>query len=119
MQIKGKLIKVLPLQSGEGKVGTWKKQEFVIETEGNYPKKICLSLWGDKINMLQGKENQIVMVDFDLESREYNGRWYTEVKAWKIESVDVNSNTSDKDEDLDWLDHQNNEDLNSDSELPF
>lgn len=85
MNLKGKVIQVLPEQIGQGKNGEWKKQEIIIETEGQYPKKVCVSLWGDKVGaVLNGAS-----VDFsiDPESREYNGRWYTELRAWKVESV--------------------------------
>jgi len=84
MEITGKIIKILPLQSGAGKNGTWKKQEFIIETAAQIPRKICFSLWGDKIDQFGLQEGDEAEVLFDLESREYNGRWYTEVKAWKV-----------------------------------
>lgn len=85
MELTAKLIQVLPLQSGEGKNGPWKKQEIIVETPGQYPKKLCIAIWGDKINesvLMVGNELKLF---FDIESREYNGRWYTEAKAWKIE----------------------------------
>ena len=85
MEITGRIIQLLPLQTGQGKNGVWKKQDFVIETDGQYPKKVCISAWGDKISenvLVEGKE---VTVSFDIESREFNGRWYTDVKAWKVE----------------------------------
>lgn len=86
MDISGKIVQMLPLQSGQGKNGTWKKQEFILETGDNYPKKVCIAVWGDKIDMSQFKTGQLVDVSFDVESREYNGRWYTDVKAWKVVS---------------------------------
>ncbi|PKP27731.1 MAG: hypothetical protein CVU02_02790 [Bacteroidetes bacterium HGW-Bacteroidetes-19] len=89
MEISGKLIQKLPLQSGVGKTGTsWQKQEFVIETIETYPKKICANLWGDKADILQSINigDQVVM-SFHVESREYNGKWYTDVKAWKLETA--------------------------------
>lgn len=85
MDINGRVIQVLPEQSGEGKNGTWKKQDFVLETDSQYPKKICFTVWGDKINSQLMQEGNQLNVSFDVESREYNGRWYTDVKAWKIE----------------------------------
>lgn len=86
MELKGKLLQLLPLQTGEGKNGPWKKQEIIIETtEGQFPKKICISVWGDKINESMLKLGNDLKVSFDIESREYNSRWYTDVKAWKIE----------------------------------
>ena len=85
MQITARLFQVLPLQSGMGKNGEWKKQEVIVETDGQYPKKICISIWGDKINESQLQIGNMLTIDFDIESREYNGRWYTDVKAWKVE----------------------------------
>jgi len=86
MEISGKLIQFLPLQTGQGKNGTWKKQEFVLELGGQYPKKVCIAAWGDKIDMNSFKIGDNIEVSFDVESREYNGRWYTDVKAWKVVS---------------------------------
>ncbi len=85
MQLTAKLIQVLPLQTGTSKNGEWKKQDVIVETDGQYPKKICISIWGDKINESQLTVGNELKIDFDIESREYNGRWYTDVKAWKIE----------------------------------
>lgn len=93
MQLSAKLIQLLPLQTGTGKNGQWKKQDMIVETDGQYPKKICISVWGDKINEDQLKIGNRLKIDFDVESREYNGRWYTDVKAWKIEVEEANSNT--------------------------
>jgi hypothetical protein len=86
MEITGKVFKMLPLVTGQGKNGEWKKQEFVIEIEsGQFPKKVCLSLWGDKIDQASIIEGETVKVFFDIESREYNGRWFTEARAWRVE----------------------------------
>lgn len=85
MQLTAKLVQILPLQSGTGKNGPWKKQDIIVETEGQFPKKVCISIWGDKINENLLKEGAQLNISFDVESREYNSRWYTDVKAWKIE----------------------------------
>jgi len=85
MQFTAKLIQLLPLQTGTGKNGQWKKQDIIVETEATYPKKICVSVWGDKIDASSLQPGNLLKIDFDVESREYNGRWYTDVKAWKIE----------------------------------
>ena len=84
MDISGKITQFLPVQTGQGKNGPWKKQEFILETGDNYPKKICIAVWGDKIDLGSFKPGDTVDVSFDVESREYNGRWYTDVKAWKV-----------------------------------
>jgi len=73
------------MQTGTGKNGQWKKQDIIVETEGQYPKKVCVSIWGDKINENNLKTGNMLNISFDVESREYNGRWYTDVKAWKVE----------------------------------
>ena len=84
MEVNGKIVQLLGVQTGQGKNGTWKKQEFILETGDQYPKKICIAVWGDKIDMSQYRIGDPVQVSFDVESREYNGRWYTDVKAWKV-----------------------------------
>jgi len=84
MQLTAKLIQLLPLQTGNGKNGQWKKQDVIVETEGTYPKKVCISIWGDKIDASMLQPGAMLSIDFDVESREYNGRWYTDVKAWRV-----------------------------------
>lgn len=93
MEIKGKCIAILPLQSGQGKNGEWKSQDFVIETDGQYPKKVCINVYGDKIQYIPAIDAK-VNVSFDVESREYNGRWYTSLRAFKIESGQPTSQTA-------------------------
>ncbi|HEY0680055.1 MAG TPA: DUF3127 domain-containing protein [Chitinophagaceae bacterium] len=86
MQLTGKVLQLLPMQSGTAKNGsTWKKQEFIVETEGQFPKKVCFSMWGDRINETALQPGNTLKIDFDAESREYNGRWYTDLRAWKVE----------------------------------
>lgn len=92
MQITAKLIQKLPLQTGSSRNGEWKKQDIVVETNERFPKKICISIWGDKINPSQLTAGNTLTIDFDIESREYNGRWYTDVKAWKVEAADAANN---------------------------
>ena len=85
MQITAKLTQLLPIQTGTGKNGEWKKQDIIVETDGEYQKKVCISIWGEKINEAQLQIGNLLKIDFDIESREYNGKWYTDIKAWKIE----------------------------------
>jgi hypothetical protein len=85
MEIQGTIHSLLPEVNGQGRNGnTWRKREFILETEGQYPKKVCISVWGDKIDQFPLREGSKVQAAIDVESREYNGRWYTEVKAWKV-----------------------------------
>jgi hypothetical protein len=84
MEITGTVVSLLPMQQGQGKNGTWKKQEFILETPGQYPKKVCLSLWGEKVDETRLTPGEKITASINIESREYNGRWYTDVRAWKI-----------------------------------
>lgn len=85
MEITGKCIVALQIESGTSKSGnTWQKRNFVIETAGQYPKKVCLQLFGDKVNDCPNVGEE-VKVSFDAESREWNGRWFTQLNAWKVE----------------------------------
>jgi len=94
MQLTARLIQVLPLQSGTSRNGEWKKQDIIVETEGQYPKKVCISMWGDKINESVLQINNMLDISFEVESREYNGRWYTDVRAWKVDLVSQDADNS-------------------------
>jgi len=88
MDITGQLIKILPETTGQGAKGPWIKQEFVIETKEQYPKRACFSVWGDKVDILRKfSMSDMVKVSFNIESREHQttGRWYTELRAWRID----------------------------------
>jgi hypothetical protein len=84
MEIAGVVIALLPLQTGQGKNGVWKKQEFILEIPGQFPKKVCMSLWGEKVDENRISVGDKITASINIESREYNGRWYTDVRAWKI-----------------------------------
>lgn len=85
LELIGKITQVLPEKSGTSARGPWRKQEYVIEIPGEYPKQVCFMVWGDKIDQFGIQQGQELTVHFDLESREYQGRWYTDVKAWRVE----------------------------------
>lgn len=85
MEFEGKVIAVLPPVSGTSARGEWKKQEVVFEQDGEFGRKVCVSFWGDKAQDAAGlREGDRASVAANVESREYNGRWFTEVRAWKI-----------------------------------
>ena len=94
MEITGKIIELLTEKSGQSANGQWRKQEYVLQTEAEYPKKVCFMVWGDKIDQFNVKQDESLTVSIDLESREYNGRWYTDVKAWKVSRVGTEVNHS-------------------------
>jgi hypothetical protein len=87
LDVIGKIVQVLDLQTGTSARGDWKKQEFILETEEQYPRKICISLWGDRIADITGIQlgKELITVSVSIESREFNGRWYTDVRAWRIQ----------------------------------
>ncbi|NLO70143.1 MAG: DUF3127 domain-containing protein [Porphyromonadaceae bacterium] len=91
MDISGKVIAVLPEQSGQGKNGLWRSQDFVIETSEQYPKKICINLFNDRIDKFPIAVGENVTVSFDIESREYNSRWYTTIRAWNVRKEEAAS----------------------------
>ena len=91
MEVVGKIIQVLPEQNGVGRNGNpWKLQGYVLETFDQYPRKVHFEVFGeDKIKNNPCAVDQIVTVSFDIESREFNGRWYTSIRAWKIQQGDM------------------------------
>lgn len=95
MEVRGKIIVVQPLQTGEGKNGVWKKQDYVVEYDqsSQYPRKMMFNLWGDKIDQFNIQEGQDVRISFDIDCREYNGRWYNDIRAWKVEADDGSAGT--------------------------
>ncbi len=85
VQITGEVVEVLEEKSGTGKNGPWRKQDFILETEGEYPKKVCVTQWGDDIEEFDVEVGERLTAHVDIRSREYEGRWYTDVKAWRVE----------------------------------
>nr|MBI1228977.1 DUF3127 domain-containing protein [Cytophagales bacterium] len=84
MEITGKIIQVQEEQSGNGRNGVWRKKDYILETGGQYPKKVCLTVWGEKIDQFNMQPGDQVNAGIEIESREFNGRWYTDVKVWKV-----------------------------------
>lgn len=88
MEFTGKIIAVLPARSGQAKStgNPWMTQDYVIEeTIGQYPKRMCFNVFGeDKIKQFNIQEGQELTVSFDINAREYQGRWYNDIRAWAI-----------------------------------
>ncbi len=85
LKITGIVKEVMEVQSGTSAKGGWRKREFILETEGKYPKQICMVQWGDSIDTEAVGIGEKITASIDISSREHNGRWYTDVKAWKVE----------------------------------
>lgn len=92
MELEGKMIQFLGETGGTSKAGNpWKKKEWLIETLGQFPKKVKVQCFGersDSINMIEG---QAYRMSVDLESREYNGRWYTDVSIFRVQDYSEGS----------------------------
>ncbi len=115
MELSGKVIQQLPEVGGNSKSGNaWRKQEYILETGGQYPKKVCVSIWGDKIDQFSLKAGENVTMGIDVESREYNGRWYTEVKAYKVDRAGSSGPVSSDMPEVDSFHSEGDEDR-----LPF
>jgi hypothetical protein len=95
LEITGKVIQILAEQKGTGKNGPWSKLDFIIETQEQFPRKICFSAWNDKVGMIKSLTvDSPVKVSFNAESREFNGKWYTDLRIWKVESGESSSRSA-------------------------
>lgn len=96
MEITGKIIVALPEMSGTSKAGNvWKKREYVLETQETYPKKVHFDFFGERADQYPLNVGDMVRLSFDIESREYNGRWFTSIRGWKVDKVDGSNSTID------------------------
>ena len=94
LSVVGRIIQVLPIESGVKKNGdTWRKQGYVLETtESNYPRKIYFTFFNDRIEQNNLHVSDLIKLQFDIESREWNERWYTDIRGWRAEKVSDSNN---------------------------
>lgn len=120
MELAGKVISLLPLQKGTGKNGEWKKQEFILETQPPFPKKVCIALWGPKVDQFKVKAGDTITAKIEVESREFNGKWYTDVKAYQISNSSSNNTEQDYSQEVKY-NNENQDKLESfdADDLPF
>ena len=91
MEIEGKIIAVMPAQGGvSARTGnSWKSQDYVIETHEQFPKKCVFRVFGeDKIANMNIQIGEELRVSFDIDAHEYQGRWFNDVRAWKVDRID-------------------------------
>ena len=93
MELQGKVIAALPERSGVSARGEWKSQEFVIEyQEGQYPRHLVFTVFGaDRLQRFNIQVGQTVLVAFDIDAHEWNGRWFTDIRAFDVRLVDPNA----------------------------
>ncbi len=87
MDLTGKVIAILPARGGQSqRTGNpWMIQEYVIEVPGTYPRKMMFNIFGeDRIKQFNIQAGEEITVQFDIDAREYNGRWYNDIRAFNI-----------------------------------
>jgi len=85
LNVTGRVLQILPLQQGTSKAGKpWKSLVFVLETGGQYPKKVPIKLFGESVDKFPLQIGQEVTASLDLDGREWEGKWFPEIKAWNI-----------------------------------
>ena len=88
MEIVGKVVRLGTLTEGQSARGPWRKQDLIIETEEQYPRTVCLSCWTNQIEEIQHfAPGQTIKAQIDISSREFNGKWYTDVRVWRFEPL--------------------------------
>ena len=88
MEIIGKVVRLGTLTEGTSARGPWRKQELIIETEEQYPRTVCLICWTNQIEEIQQfARGQTIKAQIDISSREFNGKWYTDVRVWRFDPV--------------------------------
>ena len=86
MEIQGKVVRLGNLTEGTSPRGAWRKQELIIETIEQYPKQVCLVCWGDRVAEAQNfTQGQTIKAQISIESREFNGKWYTDVRPFRFD----------------------------------
>ena len=88
MEITGKVVRLGGLTEGTSAKGPWRKQDLIIETDEQYPKTVCLTCWTNQINEIQNMvPGQLIKAQIDISSREFNGKWYTDVRVWRFDPI--------------------------------
>lgn len=90
MEITGKVVRLGALTEGTSARGPWRKQDLIIETEEQYPRTVCLTCWTNQIDEIQKfAPGQTIKAQIEISSREFNGKWYTDVRVWRFDPVGV------------------------------
>lgn len=87
MELAGKIIAIMPANSGTSqRTGqTWMSQQYVLEVPGMYPKRMVFEVFGEeRIKSFNVQQGQEVVVSFEIDAHEFNGRWFNEVRAWNV-----------------------------------
>lgn len=94
MEITGKVVRLGGLTEGTSARGPWRKQDLIIETDEQYPKTVCLTCWTNQIDEIQNMvPGQQIKAQIDISSREFNGKWYTDVRVWRFDPITATTPT--------------------------
>ena len=90
MQTKGTFKQTAGYQEGTSAKGAWKKCVAVFEiANGQFTENVAFTCFGNMAdNAASLKAGNRYVIDFDIKSREYNGKWYTDVNAWRFAEDD-------------------------------
>lgn len=116
LELEGKIIEIIPEITGQSQKGAWVSQDFVLQTQEDYPKTICFSIFGrDKITEANLSIGDVVNIGINIESRNFKGRYYTSVKAWRVRKIGSTAQQTQKDAPQ----HQNASTVDAGDDLPF
>ena len=85
MEFEGVVYKILPATKGTSARGDWQRQEVIFELPQEFSRKICVIFFNKESDVARLREGMTCMVSVNIESREYNGKWYTDVRAWRVQ----------------------------------
>lgn len=87
MEFEGVVYKIMPVTRGTSARGEWQRQDVVFDYNdgGQFSRKICVTFFNKESDVAKLREGETFLVSVNIESREYNGRWYTDVRAWRIQ----------------------------------
>jgi len=91
MEFTGKIIAVLEKKKGVAKSSgkEWCVQEFVIENNDQYPKKMCFEVFGEeKIDQFKIAIGKQLTVSFDIDARQWQDRWFNSIRVWRVQNMD-------------------------------
>ena len=87
MEFEGVVYKILPPTKGTSARGDWQRQEVIFELQQEFSRKVCVIFFNKESDVARLREGMTCTVSVNIESREYNGRWYTDVRAWRIQKT--------------------------------
>ena len=87
MEFEGVVYKIMPVTRGTSARGEWQRQDVVFDYNdgGQFSRKICVTFFNKESDVAKLREGETFLVSVNIESREYNGRWYTDIRAWRVQ----------------------------------